>query len=83
MILLQQYQKIKKRWFQTDTCTGDAAISIPATPPPRTLPSEPANETLKPPVRLQLPLFSESKKEPEREIISKRPCKEKCQKINK
>ena len=41
--------------------------------PPRTIPSEPAKDTPKPPVLWQLPLSSESKKEPDRQKISNRP----------
>jgi hypothetical protein len=59
-----------------NTCTGEAAVSIPATPPPKTRPSDPASDTLKPPDLLRLPLLSESKKEPDREMISNRPWKE-------
>lgn len=43
------------------TCTGPAAISIPATPPPSTRPSGPAKAMLKPPVLLRVPPFSVSK----------------------
>lgn len=35
------------------TCTGEAAVRSPATPPPRTRPSGPARDTLSPPVRLR------------------------------
>lgn len=54
---------------------GVAAINIPPTPPPKTWPSDPANATLKPPVLLRVPSVSVSRKEPDREIISKRPCR--------
>lgn len=57
----------------TITCTGEAAMSIPATKPPKTRPSDPARDTLNPPLLLRLPLLSESKKEPDSEIISNRP----------
>lgn len=57
----------------TITCTGPAALSIPATPPPTTLPSAPASETLKLHVLLPLPLLSDGENEPDKEIISNRP----------
>ena len=41
--------------------------------PPRTPPSEPAKDTLKLPVLWQLPLSAESKKEPDREVMSNQP----------
>lgn len=56
----------------TITCTGVAAISIPATPPPNTLPSEPASDTLRP-LALLLSLLSDRRKEPDKEMISNRP----------
>ena len=62
--------RIKTAVSSMNTCTGEAAVSIPATPPPKTRPSDPANDTLKPPVLLRLPLLSESKIEPDREMIS-------------
>lgn len=52
---------------------------MPATPPPSTEPSDPAKDTLKPPVLLRLPLFSENKYEPDKEIISNRPCQKEKQ----
>nr|ACL52488.1 unknown [Zea mays] len=57
----------------TTTCTGVAAISIPATQPPTMRPSLPASATLKPPVLLRVSPSSASKNEPERESISKWP----------
>lgn len=55
---------------------GEAAVSIPATPPPITRPSLPAKETLRPPVRCRLPPpTSVGRNEPDKESISKRPCK--------
>ena len=44
-----QNSKFKER----QTCTGVAAVKSPATPPPKTRPSDPASDTLKPPVRLR------------------------------
>ena len=57
----------------TFTCTGVAAISIPATPPPRTRPSGPAKDTLKPLLLKRLPSVSEGRKEPVIQMISNRP----------
>lgn len=55
------------------TCTGVAAINTPATSPPKTLPSDPANDTLNPPVLVRLFSFSKTEKEPDMEMISNRP----------
>lgn len=57
------------------TCTGVAAMSIPDTPPPRTRPSDPARDTLSPPLVLLWSLLSLSTytNAPDREIISYRP----------
>lgn len=59
---------------ESNTCTGDAAVSIPATPPPKTRPSDPATETHKLLVLLCSPLFSDSFNAPDNDIISNRPC---------
>lgn len=56
------------------TCTGPAAINRPASPPPITLPSGPAKETLIPPDLLFVPAFSVGINDPDNESISKRPC---------
>ena len=72
----KQAQNNREGKSGNQTCTGVAAISTPATPPPKTLPSDPAKDTLSPPVLLRLPLLSDIKKEPDKEIISYRPCKE-------
>lgn len=57
------------------TCMGLAATNIPASPPPITRPSGPANETLNPPVLPFTPPLSLTVNEPARVNISKRPCK--------
>lgn len=59
--------------FESNTCTVDAAVSVPATPPPKTRPSDPARVTFKVHVLLRSPLFSDCCKEPDKDIISKRP----------
>jgi len=56
------------------TCTGLAATSKPATPPPTTRPSGLAKETLIPPDLFLMPPLSEGMNEPVKESISKRPC---------
>lgn len=58
------------------TWIGLAASNKPATPPPITRPSGPANETLNPPVLLLTPPVSVTVNEPDNERISKRPCRE-------
>lgn len=55
------------------TCTGPAATSKPASPPPITRPSGPANEMLIPPDLLFVNPFSVGIYEPVKERISKRP----------
>jgi hypothetical protein len=60
-----------KRW----TRTGEGAGKGPSTKPPNTRPSGPASETVRPPIRLLSPEFSEGTYEPVKERISKRPCK--------
>ena len=79
VIMCQKLAEVLQRRKQqlTHTCTGEAAMSIPATKPPKTRPSDPARDTLNPPLLLRLPLLSESKKEPDSEIISNRPCRRK------
>lgn len=57
------------------TWTGPAAINKPASPPPITRPSGPANETLMPPLILFVPPLLLGMKDPDKESISKRPCK--------
>lgn len=52
---------------------GPAAVNRPATPPPITLPSGPASETLNPPVLLLMPLLSETVNDPDKDKISNRP----------
>lgn len=58
----------KKTW------TGEAAVNKPATPPPKTLPSGPARDTLRPPVRLRWPPVSDRRNDPDSDNISNRPC---------
>ena len=55
------------------TCTGPAATSRPASPPPTTRPSGPAKETLIPPDLLFVPPKSVGRNDPDKESISKRP----------
>jgi hypothetical protein len=59
----------------SQTCTGLAATSRPATPPPTTRPSGLANETLIPPDLLLVPPVSVGINEPDKDNISKRPWK--------
>jgi len=59
-------------------CTGLAATRRPATPPPTTRPSGLARETDIPPDLLLVPWLSVGMNEPDKESISKRPCKRKC-----
>ena len=65
------------------TCTGLAATSRPATPPPTTRPSGLANETLIPPDLLLVPPVSLGINEPDKDNISKRPWKNYREKIVK
>lgn len=70
----ERHQSCRKKMAKT--WIGEAAIKIPATPPPKTRPSLPARETLKLPVRCwspSLPLLG--RYEPDRESISYRPWK--------
>lgn len=55
------------------TWTGEAAMSKPATPPPMICPSDLANVTLNPPLRLLSPSSSQIVYDPIRLKISKRP----------
>nr|GMC80644.1 hypothetical protein Iba_chr04aCG22280 [Ipomoea batatas] len=71
-IISDKPHKPKSR--HNNTCTCDAALSVPATPPPTTLPSAPANDTLKPLGLLRWPSLSENKNEPDNEMISNWPC---------
>jgi len=64
------------------TCTGPAATSRPATPPPTTRPSELDNETLIPPDLLLVPWFSVGMNDPDKESISKRPYTKGKRKVN-
>jgi len=61
------------------TCTGAAAIRRPATLPPSTRPSGPDKHTLRPPVLLLWPPFSDGRYEPESARISNLPWIEKEQ----
>lgn len=60
---------------EKQTWTGEAAVKRPATPPPKTLPSGPANETLKPPILLFWPPLSDSRNDPDNDNISNLPYK--------
>ena len=62
-----------KEGKQAHTWTGLAATRRPATPPPTTRPSGLARDTLIPPDRLRVPLFSVGIKEPDKDSNSKRP----------
>jgi hypothetical protein len=62
------------RPLESNTCTADAAVSIPATAPPKTRPSAPARETYKLLVLLCSPLFSDSCISPDSDMISNWPC---------
>lgn len=79
-LLGSQFMRINQlvNFYFMVTCMGDAAVSIPATPPPITRPSLPARETLRPPVRCRAPPpTSVGRYEPDNESISNRPWKSK------
>lgn len=72
LIKMNQLFNIKKKIL---TWRGPAAVNKPAIPPPITRPSGPANETLNPPVLLLIPPLSVTVNDPDKDNISKRPCK--------
>ena len=68
------YWDLSLVWEKEQTCIGVQAIRTPATPPPKTRPSGPANETLSPPVRVRWPPISCTRNDPDSDSSSNRPC---------